>query len=290
MIKAAFEALASHNGSSFLVRKFQEVEFTAPYHFHPEYELTLIVKGEGKRYVGSHMAPYSAGDLVLLGSNVPHCWKTEPVIQDELNALSIVIQFSHDFLGNGFWSNVELESVVQLLKRSCHGIQFSLDTAGQAEKLMQNLLEERDSFKRLILLLEVFHLLVNTNDYFLLNHQAINPEQSPVERERTNAVLAYIVENFKGEITLQEAASIAKMTPNAFCKYYKKTTRKTFMETVTDFRINYAIQQLVQKDKPISEVCFESGFKDLSHFHKTFKKLMKISPLNYRKKFLKNVL
>lgn len=290
MIKPAFEALQPYNEYSFLVRKFAEVEFTAPYHFHPEYELTLILKGEGKRYVGSHMAHYTMGDLVLIGSNLPHCWKTEGVIKNEINACSIVIQFSHDFLGNDFWNNAEISPFLQLLKKSCHGIQFSKDTAIEVERKAQYIFDEQDAFKRLILLLEIFYILVNTNDYKILNFHPINPEQSPAERERTSAVLAYIVNNFKEEISLQQAASIAKMSPNAFCKYYKRITRKTFIETVTEFRINYAVQLLIQMDKPISEVCFDSGFKDVSHFHKTFKKAMKMSPVNYRKKFLKNVM
>ncbi len=80
-IKPTFEVLHSKGDQSLLIRKFEEVAFTAPYHFHPEYELTMILKGEGKRYVGSHMAPYTAGDLVLLGANLPHCWKTDTIIR-----------------------------------------------------------------------------------------------------------------------------------------------------------------------------------------------------------------
>jgi AraC-like DNA-binding protein len=90
-------------------------------------------------------------------------------------------------------------------------------------------------------------------------------------------------------VTLEGAASIANMTPNAFCKYFKKATRKTFMETVIEYRLNYATQQLVQTDKPISEISFDSGFGDVSHFYKMFKSKMQVSPLNYRKRFMSDL-
>jgi AraC-like DNA-binding protein len=99
-------------------------------------------------------------------------------------------------------------------------------------------------------------------------------------------VFAYIVDNFHNEISLNKAAEIIGMTPNAFCKYFKKITRKTFMETVINYRINFATQQLIKTDKTIADVCFESGFGDISHFYKMFTSRMEVSPLNYRKQFL----
>jgi AraC-like DNA-binding protein len=112
-------------------------------------------------------------------------------------------------------------------------------------------------------------------------------ERSRAEQERINPVFAYLVEHFTGHVSLDAAASIAHMTPNAFCKYFKKITRKTFMETVIEYRLNYATQQLIQTDKPISDISFESGFGDVSHFYKMFKTKMHQSPLNYRKNFMR---
>jgi len=109
------------------------------------------------------------------------------------------------------------------------------------------------------------------------------------QQERINPVFAYLVENFRQSVSLYKAASVANMTPNAFCKYFKKITRKTFMETIIEYRLNYATQQLIQSDKPISEIAFESGFGDVSHFYKMFKVKMGLSPLNYRKKFMRDL-
>jgi len=98
-------------------------------------------------------------------------------------------------------------------------------------------------------------------------------------------VMAYVVDHFKKQVSLDQAAEIAGMTPTAFCKYFKRVTRKTFIETVLEYRINYAMQQLVHTDHSVSHISFESGFGDVSHFYKTFRLKKKISPLRYRQKF-----
>ena len=138
-------------------------------------------------------------------------------------------------------------------------------------------------------MLEALQRLASSNEYTLLDRNAVIAERTVAEQARINPVFAYLVENFRQQVSLDVASSIANMTPNAFCKYFKKITRKTFMETIIEYRLNYAIQQLVQTDKPISEISFESGFGDVSHFYKMFKVKMHLSPLNYRKKFMRSL-
>jgi AraC-like DNA-binding protein len=287
MAKASFEALNPYNTHSFLLRQFSE--FTAPYHFHPEYELTLIVKGKGNRYVGNHMGTYDDGDLVLLGSNLPHCWKNEPVMTEEKQVSSVVIQFAPDFLGDDFLGKPELSSIAYLLGKSAHGIQFTGNTAAKVNADMLALTLEENPFKRLMGLLDLLYTLAASKHYILLDRRGLASAGSGARSERINTVLGYIIDNYKNEILLNEAAALVSMTPNAFCKYYKKTTKKTFIETVTDYRINYAIQQLIYSDRPISDICFDNGFGDLSHFYKLFKRKMKLSPLKYRKEFRKDL-
>jgi AraC-like DNA-binding protein len=288
MLKASYEALQSSDSRSFLVRSFEETAFTAPYHYHPEYELTLITKGEGRRFVGSHMADYKEGDLLLLGSNLPHCWKTEAPQKEQKNACSIVVQFSHDFLGTDFFSKAELSYIARLLERSSNGIRFIKKTQDIIGRQMVALAAEVSEFKKLILLLEILQQLAISTDYILLEQKAVS-KPSAMDLERINPVFVYLIENYRGEITLDKAAETANMTPNAFCKYFKKITRKTFMEMVIDYRLNYATQQLIQTDKTISAICYESGFGDVSHFYKIFKARMQLSPLHYRKKFMLDV-
>jgi AraC-like DNA-binding protein len=286
MIKASYEVLQLASGQSFISKKFGSIAFDAPYHFHPELELTYITKGNGKRYVGNHMGDFIAGDLVMLGPNLPHCWKTESLQTD---AAAIVVQFKTDFLGDAFDKCPEFQAVNKLMQLSASGLSFADTVSVPLERTLSQLVDEENNFKKLQQLLTILNDLANTTAFELLDHQRAIGTQTLADQVRINPVFAYMVENFRNEVSLDEAAGIANMTTNAFCKYFKKITRKTFMETVIDYRLNYATQQLVQTDKPISQISFESGFGDISHFYKTFKSKMQLSPLSYRKKFIRHL-
>ena len=286
MLKASYEVLQHSAARSFLLKVFGEVAFTAPYHYHPEYELTLILEGAGKRYTGSHMADFKAGDLVLLGSHLPHCWKLEGKEEEKARARTIVIQFAPDFLGKDFFSKAEMAPIDKLLQKSRCGIKFRRQAQEIVRERMQDLAQESSDFKRLIGFLEILQELALSKDAVVLEPQRVAAELAPLDRERTYPIFAYLVENFRGKISLDKAAEIAGMTPNAFCRYFKKTTRKTFMETVIEYRLNHATQQLIQTDKPISDICFDSGFGDVSHFYKMFRAKTQLSPLHYRRKFM----
>ncbi|ASU33580.1 AraC family transcriptional regulator [Mucilaginibacter xinganensis] len=288
MIKASYEILQPSNGQSFLLRKFDCAGFDSPYHFHPEFELTYILDGSGKRYVGSHMDDFTAGDLVLIGPNLPHCWKLDPGKDVQTEAGAIVIQFDGAFLGSDFFNKDELQHIKRLLKKSASGVSFYGDTQKAVNQNMLALNSESNSFRKMLGLLDTLQRLAQSAEYTLLDQNQVIAERSLAEQERINPVFAYLVENFRQQVSLDTAAGLANMTTNAFCKYFKKTTRKTFMETIIEYRLNYATQQLVQTDKPISAIAFESGFGDVSHFYKLFKVKMHLSPLNYRKRFMRS--
>lgn len=285
MSKASVEILSTPSSSSFLIKKFDKSCFDAPFHFHPEFELTSIIEGSGKRFIGNNMKGFGENDLVLIGSNLPHCWKLDE--HKHYRGSSIVIQFHNDFMGENFWLSPEMEAVQKLLNRSASGIEFHGKIKEEIKDMMIASYYEKKIFKKFISLLEILNRLSTSKDFTLLNKKNINTTQTDSNRERGNKVFAYIVEHFHNNVSLNEAAQTIGMTPTAFCKYFKKTTRKTFMETVIDFRINYATQQLIETDKSIADICFGSGFKDMSHFYKTFTSRMEISPLNYRKQFMK---
>ena len=286
-MKPAFESLSSSKNQSFLVRKFEEESFSAPYHFHPEYELTFILSGTGTRYVGANMNDFHPGDFVLLGSSLPHCWKTEHTKKKEKSS-SVVIQFQEAFLGSDFFSKPEMTTIQQLLHNSNNGLHFTGDTEWYKKKMLQ-LYEEKNSCRKTILLLDLLHQLSLTTTYQLLEKQQSQTTLSPAEQQRIHVVMAYIVEHFKTEVSLSAAASAVNMAPQSFCKYFKKLTRKTFMEAVTDYRIDYAAQQLIHTNHSISQIGFDSGFNDISNFHKTFKARMQLSPLSYRNTFLQKL-
>lgn len=288
MLKASFEIITAAKRESYVVKKFDKKGFLAPFHFHPEIELTYITEGKGKRFVGNNMIGFEKSDLVIMGPNLPHCWKLSGSESDK--AGSIVIQFNYDFLGKDFFNSPEMGQIKKLLKKSESGIEFRGKVKEHVRALMESAFSEKNHFKKLMLMLEILNQLSVSKEYVLLNQKNSISVQNDDNRERINKVFGYIVENFHDEVFLNKAAATIGMTPNAFCKFFKKMTRKTFMETVISYRINFATQQLTETDKSIADICFESGFRDISHFYKTFFSHMQISPLNYRKNFLQHTM
>jgi transcriptional regulator GlxA family with amidase domain len=140
------------------------------------------------------------------------------------------------------------------------------------------------------LLLEILYELTLIKNFVLLNKETSYKELSPDEKERIHTVMAYIVENFQKDISLNDAAASISMTTHAFCKYFKKVTRKTFIEAVNDYRIDFATKQLVHTDESITGIGFNSGFNDISNFYKTFRQRTHLSPLGYRKAFIKKII
>ncbi|MGC4233627.1 MAG: AraC family transcriptional regulator [Niabella sp.] len=285
-MKPIFEVVTRSANSSFTIREFTEKRFSAPYHYHPEYELTLIVKGSGKRYVGTHMQDYQANDLMLLGVNLPHCWKTSEQATEP--SVSIVVHFGDNFLGDNIFHIPEMAKIAQLLKESSNGLYFKNKTE-TVKRMMQVILGESDKYRRLILLLDLLHYLATATKYTALQKKSELASLSLSDKERIHEVFAYIVDNFQHDISLDGAAAIANLSSYAFCKYFKRMTRKTFVEAVTDYRIDFAVRELINTDKSIAHICYESGFNDASNFYKTFRRRFNISPLQYRNSFKKKL-
>lgn len=284
MLKASPEYVQSRDDHVFLLRNFGAEAFEAPYHFHPEFELTYIVSGVGKRYVGTHMERFDPGDLVLIAPNVPHCWKLDEPVGELFDAEAVVIQFPADMLGSTLSGKEELADIHNLLAQTTVGVCFGKEISMQVGGMLRGLAAKKGIYG-FIGLLDILQQLAEDHTGTTLSDDGAMAVSTLVDHQRMGPVLAYLVEHFRDKVSLSEAASLAHMTPQAFCKYFKKVTRKTFMDMVMDYRINYATQQLVQTDKPVSDIAFESGFTDVSFFHRTFKRRTTLSPLRYRRQF-----
>jgi len=281
-MKPLFEAVSPTSSQSFLVRQFTETRFSAPFHYHPEIELTFIVQGEGKRYIGSNVQQYAAGDFVLVGKNLPHCWKSNE--DSAVDSKSIVIHFLQDFLGPEFLARPELSIIKALFESAANGIFFP-GNMNEYRSLVLQIAEEQVPFRRLMLLLDLLYRLAITENQVRLDQKSAFPMLRDYDKQRINTVMHYVVENYHGQIKLKHAADSINMTPNAFCKYFKKVTRKTFVEAVNDYRIDHAVHALVHSNKSVTAIGFESGFNDLSNFYKVFRQKLRVSPLVYRKTF-----
>ena len=281
-MKAQFEQIDSPLHHSFTLRELTLPAFDAPYHVHPELELTLIISSSGQRFVGTAIADFGPGDLVLLGTSLPHRWRNDRHNTDPAQAL--VIQFQQDFLGNQLWKAPELGPVNRLLGQAQAGLHFTGGGAAAAAEQMQALVNT-PSLARLTGLLLLLNTLAHT-DSVPLDPSYAQSGLSMVDYERINRIYGYVAEHFQTSIRLEEAAQLVHMTPQSFCRYFKKTTHKTFIELVNEFRIRHATRQLIDHaELPISQVCCQSGFGNLSHFINQFRQAMGCSPRQFRRKF-----
>lgn len=278
-MKAVFEKLQTEETHSFLIRKFELPNFDAPFHFHPEYELTLILKGEGQRYVGKQVSDFFEGDLVFLGANLPHCWINRPTPNETVSA--IVIQFDETFLGNFFLNLPEMKRVKAFLQQAKSGFEISGKTKEKLTDKINELLE-KTPLQKLIGLIEILDELSQTDEISTVDFSFSEHHYNQSETARFQKVFSYLIENFRENITLEEIADVADLSPTSFCRYFKSITQKTFIEVLLEFRVQYACQLLHKTDLPIRQIAFESGFGDVPYFNKVFKKNKGMSPQQYK--------
>lgn len=266
----------------------KEERFTVnefPLHYHPEYELILILSGSGKRFVGDNISEFSSGDLCLFGPNLPHTYSNKHVA-GKRDIHQIVIQFSEDFLGRGFFDKGPFKQIRAMLDQSVQGYSFSGHTLKEAGALIQSLLK-LDEAAMIIQLLSVLHTLSRSSECSLLSSRGFSTQLDYVESERMGKVLDYILKNFREEITLHQIAAVAYLSPEAFCRYFKKYTRKTFSEFLIEVRIGHACKLLQQRSMGVNQVSIESGFNNISYFNRKFKSMMQKTPVEYQQSFIR---
>ena len=285
--KPALEKIEPGFGSSFSYRTYDENHENNNqnfWHYHPELELVYVKKGTGKRQVGSHISYYRNGELILIGSNLPHCGFTDSLSNYERET---VIQMRPDFLGESFFQIPEMRSIQGLFERAKMGIVFHGESKREIGAKIESL-KDLKSYERLLGLLEILKLLDRTDNYTILNAQGFILETELQDNNRINVIFNFVKEEFKRQISLEEIADLVNMTVPAFCRYFKKITGKTFTQFVNEYRLVHSAKLLHEKPISITDVCFESGFNNFSHFNKQFKKFTGKTPSTYRNE-LKNI-
>lgn len=281
--KPSLERIVPAIGSSFLVRRYIDSckNELANWHFHPELELIFVNGGTGKRHIGKHLGYFNNGDLVLMGANLPHYGFTNRLTG---NSSETVIQMREDFLGGDFFAIPEMAAVRNMLYMSKKGLAFHGKTKRWVGKKIEAL-AFKDQYDRLLGLLEVLQDLALSEEYTVLNADGVALAIDMKENDRMNKVYDYIRDHFKERISLDEIADQVSMTVPAFARYFKKISRKTFTKFVNEYRVVHASKLLAETSMSITEVSFESGFNNFSHFNKLFKEFTGKSPSAYRNEF-----
>lgn len=285
--KPAFEAIEPNFGHSYSYQKFDASKKNTDniWHYHPEIELVYINGGAGKRRIGSHISYYTEGDLILIGSNLPHCGFTDKFTG---NKNEILVQMKNDFLGQTFFNIPEMKKIQNLLEVAKGGIAFS----GSTKQILGNKMEDLDNqndFERILSILHILNELALSNEFKVLNAEGFSLETEVKDNDRINIIFNYVKNNFQEDIPLIEIADMVSMTVPSFCRYFKKITNKTFVQFVNERRLVHASKLLTEQTMSITEVCFECGFNNFSHFNKSFNAFAGQNPSEYRKQ-LKTIL
>ncbi|WP_348800546.1 AraC family transcriptional regulator [Flavobacterium adhaerens] len=273
----------------FLVFDRVKDKFDYPIHYHPEYEINLILNGKGiRRIVGDNIAEIEEFELVFIGSNLYHGWEQHKCKNKNIH--EITIQFNNDLFHETLLSRRIMTPIKEMLNRSVYGILFSKHTAKTITPRLKMIskLEGMDYFLGII---SILYDLSNTRNQRLLS--TFTPEnESLKECDKMKLIYDYIQNKFSEKLTLEEVAKIANMTTISFNRFIKKRTGKTFVDYVNDIRIGYAARWLIEKDLSISEIAFKSGFNNISNFNRIFKSHKECTPSQYRNDFsgLKRIL
>ena len=281
MYKPDFETISPDTGHSYKYAYFDKSSpntHKVKWHYHPEVELVYINTGIGKRQVGTHLSNYQDGDLILIGSYLPHTGFTKGL---EEGQKEIVIQFKPDIFEMAFQNLVELKRINQLLELSKKGIVFDGSIKEDIGIRMEGLQYETqiDAFLTFV---KILHDLAKEKDKKILNAEGYAFISNPIENKRLKKIFNYIRDHFMESIALEDISDQVFMTPQSFCRFFKKSTQKTFTNFLNEYRINHATKLLSETDVDIKTICYESGFNNLSNFFRNFKKITQLTPNAYR--------
>ena len=281
--------IATDPNSTFVIQILQGKYFDNPWHFHREYELTLIISSEGTRFIGDDVSVFKPKDLILIGPDTPHLFRNSDVYYTETSkiAKSLDIHFTEDSFGKDFFSLPEMKEVRKLLNRSKLGILIKGASQKQITRKMHEMIEEESPAKRLMSLLDILITLSSAGDIRnILTKEFI--ETNKKEAGRIDVVFQYIMENFKNDIYIEDIASKLHLSVASFSRFFKQHTRKTFSHCVTEIRVSHACHLLMEGQHSVSEIGYMSGFENQSNFFRHFKSLTGLTPRQYKERFLQS--
>lgn len=250
------------------------------FHFHPEYQFTIVLKGEGTFTIGENSGEFEVGNIFIIGSNVPHVFRSHRKYYEsqKLISKSLSIFFKKESFGSEFFNIPETRHLGKMFSEFNRGIKIKCDS--KIKKCFLNVckLEGLERFQKFLALLQ--EISRNTELYYLSDDKRLI-KTNELGDKRLNDVYNYVINNYQSEISLKTVSGIANLSEAAFCRYFKKRTRKTFLSFLTEFRMSVTCKLLVNKDVNVSQAAYQSGFTDLSNFNRKFKSLFGITPSEY---------
>jgi AraC-like DNA-binding protein len=280
-MKPIFKKVDSKSEEAFVARIDEFAQFYNKWHFHPELELTHIVKGRGTRFVGDNIEFFKDGDLILIGSNLPHVWKN----QNKESELSVarVVQFLPNFMGEDILKLVEFKNIQKLLIKSSFGLKIEGEVKVLIIGFLNKLFKTEDPLERIILIIKMLDCLGTSEETIPISKSLFLVELDKQNKDRLNRVIDYTITNFASKIMLEDVASISNMSVSNFCKFFKVRVKKTYVQYLTEVRIGMSCKMLIENQLSINRIAYDSGFVNISNFNRAFKLNKNMTPFSYRK-------
>lgn len=278
--------ITSYQNSSVSVISRDESFFQAPFHSHPELELVYIKESYGKRIVGNSVEQFVSGDMVFLGSDIPHVWLNDEIYYQgdaTLKAKAIVVYFNKEIFGPAFYELKETQKINSFFNQAVRGLVISGQTNLLIAKKLDKLVQKK-GFEMIAGLFKILAVLSESPDITFINNEFYIPTNEKSKKDRLSSVFEYLEKNYNEEISLIKIAEIANLTPTSFCRMFKLRTKKSFVEYLNEIRVSNACKLLIETDLGIAEVAYKCGCKTASNFNQLFKKLTGTTPKEYRKK------
>jgi AraC-like DNA-binding protein len=273
----------------YLARHHTLPNFGTVWHYHPELELHYIIRGEGVRFVGQNISNFDAGELLLIGANLPHMWRCDEQYfrgDSSISAEAMVVHFLPDFAGADLFEKAEAATVLTLYEKAKQGQVIFGETRKRIHALMVESVKTQ-GFSRMVCILRMVNILAESNEMEAINDGVANYRTSKEEIDRLNEVYRYTFDNYKLDITLQDVAAVANLSVTSFCRYFKMMTKKTFNDFLIEIRISHARRLLIEEQQLTTEaICFECGFNNRSNFFRHFKNVTGFSPIAYKQQYL----
>ena len=283
-MKPFYTKATTNYDSSVTIRYDEQDVFYPHWHYHNEYEIVYIHKSHGIRYVGDNISPYKPGELILLGSRLPHTWITseDNKIYKPEPAACTVIHIQKKFIHNDFFALGLMKEINALFERSTRGVNFVGITGIE---VLLNRIQENKSTERVLAVMALLAKLSKHKNYELLSGSGFQKAATIPTDDRLSLVHDFLANHFREQISLNSLADMANMTPQAFCNFFKRKTNKTVFTFINDLKIGYSCKLLIERDLNVSQIAALSGYNNTTFYNRKFKEKMKLTPKEYRSEF-----
>ncbi|MEO0470467.1 MAG: AraC family transcriptional regulator [Bacteroidota bacterium] len=287
-MKPILEKVTTASYASFALKEDILPHIEIGWHFHPEYELTLIAESHGQRLVGDHIANFEAGDVLLIGPGLPHFMRNDPIFYEKrphMYCRAIVAHFEEGFLGESFFHIPECQSIHHLLTEAKRGIHVYGASAVEVAQQMEQLLGKR-GLQRVLGLLDILSRIASSRERRCLASRGFTQTMRPAHESKIGEIFQYVFTHFPEDLSVRKVAQQVSLSDVNLCKLIKRHTGKTFSQTLNEVRIGHACRLLIEQDFSITEIAFSCGYSSPSYFNRQFRLQLGLTPKEYRQQVL----